>query len=238
MTWKNLVFLNPKKIENVATMTNKTHLVLTVVILICLIKFSLTFGPAIHNYIGDLRSDEYYYNQGFQVREHMFPVRDLGYNICYYHNYKNASAPTSSAVYSFLVSDNTDKIQYHENNFSCINYAIAVHDNAEKNGLKCEIVIFNNKPFHDLAIKFANKLLGKNKPIGGHAINVFNTTDKGKIYVDCTQHKGNQKNNDYIGKVSNGYYHISPISLDMKYNNTNSYVMKNIGVIEKIEIYS
>ena len=67
-------------------------------------------------------------------------------------------------------------------------------------------------------------------------MNVFNTTDKGKIYVDCTQHNINQKNNDYIG-IINGYYYISPTTLDMEYNNTNSNVMSKIGEIEKIDTY-
>ena len=192
--------------------------------------------PAIQYNVESFTSDDDYFDKGNQVREIVLPVKDLGENICYYHNYKNTSDPSSSQVYRFLINDDTDKIRYDAKNFSCVNYAIAVHDNAEKNGIKCGIVVLNNRPFYDTGNRIIDKIPNIYAQYGGHAINVFNTTDKGKIYVDCTQHNINQKNNDYIG-IINGYYYISPTTLDMEYNNTNSNVMSKIGEIEKIDTY-
>ena len=195
------------------------------IIVVILFRIWWMWGPAIQHEIENFHSDEYYFEQGYEVRKHIFPSRDLSHNVAYYYNYKNVNNPSSSELYSFLINDTTDKILYDKNNFTCINYAIAVHDNAGKRGIKSEFIVFNNKPFKSLF----------DKSIFSHAINAFNTTDKGLIYIDSTQHYQDRKNNDYVGKIINGYYCISPINSDIEFNITNS---NCTGIIEKIEIVS
>ena len=82
-------------------------------------------------------------------------------------NYKNATDPTWDGLISFLRNDPTDGLPYNES-FVCADFAEMLHNNAEKAGLKAGYV---GVDFLDM------------EP---HALNVFNTTDKGIVFVDCT----------------------------------------------------
>lgn len=82
-------------------------------------------------------------------------------------NYKNATDPTWDKLISFLRSDPTDEFLYN-NSFVCADFAEMLHNNAEKEGIKAGYV---DVDFLDME---------------AHALNVFNTTDKGIVFVDCT----------------------------------------------------
>ena len=84
-------------------------------------------------------------------------------------NYKNATDPTWDELISFLESDDTDEQPYIEDSFVCAEFAEMLHNNAEASGIKAAYV----------GVDF---VVGE-----GHAINTFNTTDKGLVYVDCTR---------------------------------------------------
>ncbi|AEA48119.1 AN1-type zinc finger domain-containing protein [Archaeoglobus veneficus] len=83
-------------------------------------------------------------------------------------NYKNATDPTWDELISFLKKDDTDKLSYDYASFVCADFAEMLHNNAEAAGIRAGFV----------AIDFVDGI--------GHALNVFNTTDKGLVYVDCT----------------------------------------------------
>lgn len=77
--------------------------------------------------------------------------------------------PTWDELISFLESDDTDEQPYIEDLFVCADFAEMLHNNAEESGIKALYV----------GVDF---IVGE-----GHALNAFNTTDKGLVYVDCTR---------------------------------------------------
>lgn len=80
-----------------------------------------------------------------------------------------ASNVTWAQLRQFLLTDQTDGIPYNDSTFVCADYAERLHNNAEKAGIRAGYVV----------IEFASGT-------PGHAINAFNTTDRGLIYVDDT----------------------------------------------------
>jgi hypothetical protein len=103
----------------------------------------------------------------------------------YISNNPCAQDPTYSQLISFLQNDTTDQIPYTPNEFVCGEYAVLIHDNAESQGIRAGVV----------NIRFQNETVG-------HAINVFNTTDNGTIYIDCTN--AGHLNDDKIVTLSIG----------------------------------
>ncbi len=88
---------------------------------------------------------------------------------------------------SFIVNvDKTDEIPYEINAFVCADYAETVHNNAEAVGVKAGVVLLETS-------------------IGPHAINVFNTTDKGLVFIDDTWHDTYVENLTIEGLYSLNY---------------------------------
>ncbi|WP_440948214.1 hypothetical protein ACSAZL_08280 [Methanosarcina sp. T3] len=79
-------------------------------------------------------------------------------------NYKNATDVTKDEVLSFITSDKTDQHPY-TSQYKCGDFAEDVHNNAEKSGIRCGYVLLDGID---------------------HVCNVFNTTDYGLIFIDCT----------------------------------------------------
>jgi hypothetical protein len=101
-------------------------------------------------------------------------TRQLPYNGTYgfrviLENNPDARDPTWDQVVAFLKADKTDEMEYVAADFMCGSFAQEVHNNAEKAGMRAAWVGI------DLA----------GKPIG-HAVNAFNTTDRGLVYSDST----------------------------------------------------
>jgi len=71
-------------------------------------------------------------------------------------------------VVSFLKKDETNEMEYSSTEFDCMSYARVVRENANSQGIKCGAVIFD---------------LTGTKNIS-HAVNIFETTDKGVVYFD------------------------------------------------------
>ncbi len=86
-------------------------------------------------------------------------------------NNHNATNPTWTALQDFLLTDETDEAIYGAE-YSCAGAAMRVHNNAEANGIKAGVV----------AIEFTENT--------GHMCNIFETTDKGRVYIDCTPSVG------------------------------------------------
>ncbi|AKB14194.1 hypothetical protein SAMN02910340_02544 [Methanosarcina thermophila] len=79
-------------------------------------------------------------------------------------NYNNAVDPTYDQLIEFLKADKTDERPY-TSTYVCSDFAKTLHDNAEKNGIRAGWI----------GSRSCN-----------HAFNVFQTTDKGTVYIDCT----------------------------------------------------
>jgi hypothetical protein len=109
---------------------------------------------------------------------------------------QNSSAvnPTYEQVISFLKSDTTDQVPYDLNKFVCGDYAERVQHNAENAGFECGWVFIELNDGYN------------------HACNVFDTTDKGLVFVDCTTF-------DSIVDVKTGAeYHPVPLTKLLGYN--------------------
>jgi cell division protein FtsB len=97
--------------------------------------------------------------------------------------------PSAAALMTFLAADDTDKIPYDRTGFDCDGFSITVRDNAAKLGIRGGFV----------DIQYSDRAIG-------HAVAVFDTTDQGKIYIDCIAR-------DDIAYVKNGeIYGTIPIS--------------------------
>ncbi len=97
-----------------------------------------------------------------------------------------AKDPSWSELKSFLLHDNTDTLPYVPGSFVCADFAMRLHNNAEKYGWRCHLV----------GVQLG---AGNGYPAGvGHALNAFNTTDYGWVCIDCTAplHAGNQFSSD------------------------------------------
>lgn len=81
----------------------------------------------------------------------------------------SARDPTWEELIEFLKEDDTDRILYQLDSFNCIDFAERLHNNAERRGFRAAYVSVS---FHDRQ--------------NGHAINAFETVDKGFVFIDCT----------------------------------------------------
>jgi len=89
-------------------------------------------------------------------------------------NNENARNPSWQELLDFLRSDNTDEIQYDKSTFVCADFAERLHNNAEKTGWRAAYVSLRLGP-------------SLNYPSGsGHALNAFEVTDLGIVFVDDT----------------------------------------------------
>lgn len=83
-----------------------------------------------------------------------------------------ATDPTFDELIAFIKNDPTDTREYIADGpgaYVCADFAEDVHNNAERAGIRAAWV----------GITFENTA-------EGHAINAFETTDKGIVYIDCT----------------------------------------------------
>jgi len=108
--------------------------------------------------------DTVYYAQVFDILSavgaHGEPVR----------LYENAQSkdPSWQQLREFVLNDDTDEQPYMLDSFVCTDFATMLHDRAEAAGIRAAYVSvdFGDGP--------------------GHALNAFNTTDQGLVYIDCT----------------------------------------------------
>jgi hypothetical protein len=80
-----------------------------------------------------------------------------------------ARDPTWEELMHFLEEDDTDRILYQLDSFNCIDFAERLHNNAENRGIRAAYV----------SVSFQDRQ-------NGHAINAFETVDKGLVFIDCT----------------------------------------------------
>lgn len=91
------------------------------------------------------------------------------YVVSHLDQYTHIVKPVSYAeVAQFMKDDQTDKNVYSDD-FNCVSFSNTLRNNAIKMGIKCGIVSFDaTNPSKDI----------------GHALNCFETTDKGIVYFD------------------------------------------------------
>jgi hypothetical protein len=125
---------------------------------------------------------------------------------------QNSSAvnPSYDQVISFLKSDTTDQTPYERGKFTCGDYAEKVQHNAENAGWNCGWVFIELNDGYN------------------HACNVFDTTDRGLVFVDSTTL-------DSIVDVKTGAeYHPIPLTKLLGYNSGVS--ADSMGVVKSFTI--
>lgn len=87
--------------------------------------------------------------------------------------------PTWQELKAFIKTDDTDQIEYVYPTMICQDFAERLQRNATLAGLKCAIVAINLTGYSDS--------YGYGIPSDtSHALNAFETTDRGLVYIDCT----------------------------------------------------
>lgn len=136
------------------------------------------------------------------------PVRNSTGSIVAITNYKNATDPTYDQLMQFLREDNTDSFYYADPDFTCADFARQVHDSAEAKGIRCAIVAIDfedRMPDYNIYNDGTSTPKPADTTSAGHGLNMFNTTDRGPVYIDCTGAKyGEPAMKDKIAYVSEG----------------------------------
>lgn len=84
-----------------------------------------------------------------------------------------AKDPSWEELRQFLMQDATDQLAYNDSTFVCADFAEMLHNNAETAGIRTAYV----------TLDFAGQEIG-------HALNAFNTTNRGTVYIDDTGDEG------------------------------------------------
>jgi hypothetical protein len=128
-------------------------------------------------------------------------------------NNDNAKNPTYANLLLFIKSDTTDRIRYVPGRFTCGDFAERLHNNAERAGYKCGWV----------TMKFTSG--------SAHACNVFDTKDKGRIYVDCTGSSSGSTDRDTTVRLAVGSKY-TPVPLFLK-----NYYYFSMGTVKNYKIF-
>lgn len=182
-----------------------THNPILVIVIIIAIFGFLDSSDYIHY---DIMDNEY--------RAETLPFTGAASSSLSLDNYPNTTDPTYNQLLQFIMNDKTDTIIYDYDSFVCADYAVTVHNNAEKAGIKAGVV----------DVSFSDRS-------DGHALNAFNTTDKGVVFLDCTGTEDNVGGNnaDKIVKLEKGELYVpKPLF-------TSSMYYENVGIIKDYEIY-
>lgn len=83
-------------------------------------------------------------------------------------NNPNARDVPLARVLAFVAANRVNRQRYVDGKHMCAEYAVTLHDRAEASGIRCALV----------SLSFAEGV--------GHALNAFQTTDRGLVYIDCT----------------------------------------------------
>ena len=147
-----------------------------------------------------------------------------GHNIRLLDN-PNATNPTWAELKAFIKADDTDKIIYNSENYVCADSAEDLHNNAEKAGIIAYWV----------GIEFEHNW-------DGHALNCFDTTDRGRIYIDCTGEeidadRPSYYHSDAISEVTVGSYYTSDYLYPMGNYYRDNDGWKTEGRITAVEIF-
>ena len=98
-------------------------------------------------------------------------------------NVEGAENPSWGQLEAFLLKDTSDSHQYSYPFYTCGDFAEQLHNNAEESGIRAALVV----------VEFDEDI--------PHALNAFETTDKGLVYIDVT------------GEYPSNYPFTSPLTL-------------------------
>ena len=104
--------------------------------------------------------------------------------------YRYATNVSYDRLMMFLNNDTSDMADYVSPNYTCGDFAAHLHDDAEAQGIRCGIVgvSLNVSGYSGLDTRYmipSHPGAGDNSDMG-HGFTVFNTTDRGLVYIDAT----------------------------------------------------
>jgi hypothetical protein len=115
------------------------------------------------------------------------PVQNATYHTIVMTDHRDARNVTYDQLIDFLDNDTTEAADYAYPDYTCGDFALKLHDNAEAAGIKCGIVAVTINTTEYIGINTSLLDLERlNNSDKGHAFNVFNTTDRGLVYIDAT----------------------------------------------------
>lgn len=102
--------------------------------------------------------------------------------------YRYATNVSYDELLRFLANDTTVVADYDYPNHTCGDFAVQLHDNAEAHGIRSGFVAveLNTSGYAQVDDNIPISPGANNSSERGHAFNVFNTTDRGLVYVDAT----------------------------------------------------
>lgn len=114
------------------------------------------------------------------------------------HNNRYAHNPTYGELMEFLDKNDIDKRDYEYPRYTCGNFAVDLHDAAEKKFIRAGIVCaLNDDGNFD------------------HAFNMFETIDHGTVFIDCTSgYDGKNDMGDCIAHIGNAMEGYTITSID------------------------
>ncbi len=125
---------------------------------------------------------------------------------------REAADPTWDELKAFLTADKTDESKYIRDVYMCGEFAQEVHNNAEAAGIRSAWVL----------VKFQDDC-------ERHALNAFNTTDKGLVYVDCSHvNCGNKKLCSHLG-YPDGWDRVAYVVVGEEYGQVSLDVVKGLS---------
>ena len=121
---------------------------------------------------------------------------------------------------NFLFEDDTDKIPYIVDEFTCGEFAEILHNNAEESGIKAAFV----------GIQFKDGSIG-------HAFNAFITTDRGLIYIDVTGSQPGQERPTHLDRIVSSLEVGKARKAELIWNDGMWYLIPDPKIISLIEVY-
>ena len=120
----------------------------------------------------------------------------------------------------FLYKDDTDKIPYIVDEYTCGEFAETLHNNAEEAGIKAAFV----------AIQFEDGSVA-------HAFNAFITTDRGLIYIDVTGSEPGQVRPTHLDRIVSTLEVGKARKAQLIWNDGLWYMRSDPKIVSRIEVY-
>lgn len=138
------------------------------------------------------------YSEEYLINENGVYICDAAGDKLKIHNNRYAHNPTYEELMDFLDKNDIDKRDYEYPRYTCGNFAVDLHDAAEKKFIRAGIVCaLNDNGDFD------------------HAFNMFETVDNGTVFIDCTsEYDGENDMGDCIAHIGNAMEGYTITSID------------------------
>lgn len=158
-------------------------------------------------------------------------VENKDFTIPRFINNPLAKDVTYDELMTFVRRDKTDRIRFSGNESlnPCEFYAVTLHDNAEREGIRCGYVVITFKEIDEIYGRY------------GHALVLFKTVDRGPIFIDdATSLKDvvpPGQDIDYYSFDKIGEVVIGEPYVPRRLFNFDHILYKSMGTVEAVDTY-